>query len=60
MARPKTSWEVKLGEVPSPLAGVPKDAKIVVTEKARAAAEKRLKKKLKPYETKPGRCKIRA
>lgn len=49
--RPKTSWETKVGSKPSPLAKIAaKDPPIVVTEKARKEAEKRLAKALKPYQ----------
>lgn len=57
MTRPKSSWDVRVGEVPSPLAGLAeKNPPIVITEEARRKAEKRLAKRTAPYRTSRASC----
>jgi DNA-binding NtrC family response regulator len=58
VSRPKTSWETKVGEARSPLAGISeKDPPIVITDEGREKAARRLEEQTRPY-VKPGRAKL--
>ena len=48
--RPKTSWDVRIGEVPSPLAGLSEsNPPIVITDEARERAARNLEERTRPY-----------